>query len=179
VTPPGHPIVQAHSVAFFRNLNLGQRRSRSPTRPELLDAFTRAGATDPTSFQVNGTVIFGADADPRALANRAVELLTPVCGYDDLVVVRPVDWVLALGLEGIPENAEVSLFDGPDRFPESLPWVAPKGGLTVVRADALHAVSVNDIERTGGGTAVLEKRLGVAVTSRGVPTMRRLQARLA
>lgn len=180
MTPPGHPIFQAHSVAFFRNLNLGQRRSRSPTRPELLDAFTRAGATNPASFQVNGTVIFeAAGADPQALANRAVELLTPVCGYDDVVVVRPVDWVLALGLEDIPENAEVSLFDGPDRFPETLPWVAPKGGLTVVRADALHAVSVNDLERTGGGTAVLEKRLGVPVTSRGVPTMRRLQARLA
>ena len=40
------------SVAFFRNLNLGQRRSHSPTRPELLDAFERAGATDASNFQV-------------------------------------------------------------------------------------------------------------------------------
>ena len=32
------------SVAFLRNLNLGQRRSHSPTRPQLLEAFAQAGA---------------------------------------------------------------------------------------------------------------------------------------
>ena len=55
----------SRSVAFFRNLNLGQRRSHSPTRPELLDALERAGAYDATNFQVNGTVIFRSDADPQ------------------------------------------------------------------------------------------------------------------
>jgi uncharacterized protein (DUF1697 family) len=84
------------SVAFFRNLNLGQRRSRSPTRPELLEAFERAGAATATSFQVNGTVIFGTDQKPQALAEETVRLLTPVCGYDDVVLVRPVSWVLEL-----------------------------------------------------------------------------------
>jgi len=51
------------SVAFFRNLNLGQRRSHSPMRPELLDALERAGAQDPINFQVNGTVIFTSGTD--------------------------------------------------------------------------------------------------------------------
>ncbi len=167
------------SVAFFRNLNLGQRRSRSPTRPELLEAFERAGATDAVSFQTNGTVIFECDGDPQALVDQAVRLLTPVCGYDDIAPARPVQWLRELDLEQVPTNAEVSFFDGPDPFPEPLPWVAPLGGLTVIRADSRHAVCVDDLDETSGATWVLEKLLRVKVTSRGVPTMLRLQAKLA
>ena len=106
-----------------------------------------------------------------------VRLLTPVCGYDDAVLVRPADWILALELDTGP-RAEVSLFDGPDPFPEELPWDVPGAGLTVVRADRLHAVSLDDVEQTSGATWALERRLGVPVTSRGVPTMLRLQTRL-
>jgi hypothetical protein len=51
--------------------------------------------------------------------------------------------------------------------------------VTVVRADGRRAVSVNDVERTSGATWVLENLLGVPVTSRGVPTIRGLQARIA
>jgi hypothetical protein len=167
----------ARSVAFFRNLNLGQRRSHSPTRPQLLDAFARAGATRAANFQVNGTIVFEADGDAQALANETVRLLTPVCGYDDAVLVRPARWILGLELDTGP-SAEVSLFDGPDPFPEPLPWVVPNAGLVVVRADAQHAVSLDDVEKTSGATWALERRLGVPVTSRGVPTMLRLQARL-
>jgi uncharacterized protein DUF1697 len=173
----GHDdLVSPSSVAFFRNLNLGQRRSHSPTRPELLDAFERAGAVSATNFQVNGTIIFEADADPQALADEAVRRLTPVCGYDDAVLVRPAPWILDLELDTGP-RAEVSFFDGPDPFPEALPWEAPRAGVTIIRADALHAVSLDD-EQTSGATWTLEKRLGIKVTSRGVPTMIRLQARL-
>ena len=167
------------SVAFFRNLNLGQRRSHSPTRPELLAAFERAGAPGAVSFQTNGTVIFECDQDPQAVADEAVRQLTPVCGYDDVAPARPVDWLRELDLEQVPTNAEVSFFDGPDPFPESLPWVAPRGGLIVLRADSRHAVSVGDADGTSGATWVLEQLLGLRVTSRGVPTMRRLQAKLA
>ena len=166
------------SVAFFRNLNLGQRRSHSPTRPELLDALLRAGARDAVNFQVNGTIIIDADGDAQALANEAVRLLTPVCGYDDLVVVRPAAWVLDLDLDAITQPAEVSFFDGPAPFPEPLPWRSPEGGLTVIRADALHALSLDDVEQTSGATWTLERLLGMRVTSRGVPTMLRLQSRL-
>jgi hypothetical protein len=171
----------SRSVAFFRNLNLGQRRSHSPTRLELLDAFARAGATSATSFQVNGTVIFSChstgDGDDQALADEAVRLLTPVCGYDDAVIVRPAEWILGLELDTGP-SAEVSFFDGPDPFPEPLPWLVPGAGLTVVRADSRHAISLDDVEKTSGATWVLERRLGTAVTSRGVPTVLRLQERL-
>ena len=165
-------------VAFFRNLNLGQRRSHSPTRPELLDAFARAGAAGATNFQVNGTIIFEADSkQAQAIADQAVRELTPVCGYDDAVIVRRAEWILALELDTGP-RAEVSFFHGPDPFPEELPWQAPGAGLVVVRADALHAVALNDAERSTGATWALERRLGMPVTSRGVPTVERLKTRL-
>ena len=72
----------------------------------------------------------------------------------------------------------MSFFDGPDTFPERLPWEPPGRGLVVIRADSRHAVSVDDPAGSSGATWVLEDRLGVKVTSRGVPTMRRLQAKL-
>jgi hypothetical protein len=142
---------------------------------------------DPTNFQVNGTIIFETSGEAQALADEVVRLLTPVCGYDDAVLVRPADWVLELdlgtGLEtGLETDArppaEVSFFDGPEPFPEQLPWEVPGAGLTVLRADSLHAVSLDDIEMTSGATWALERRLGVPVTSRGVGTMTRLRARL-
>jgi hypothetical protein len=95
-----------------------------------------------------------------------------------MVATRPVDWVRALDLDDVPGHAEVSFFDGPDAFPEQLPWEPPGRGLLVIRADSRHAVSVDDPEGSSGATWVLEDRLGVKVTSRGVPTMRRLQAKL-
>lgn len=41
------------SVAFFRNLNLGQRRSHSPTRPQLLEG----------DLELEPARVVGADAD--------------------------------------------------------------------------------------------------------------------
>ncbi len=168
------------SVAFFRNLNLGQSRSHSPTRPQLLDAFAQAGATSAISFQTNGTVIFESGRrSPQRVTDRAVAQLTPACGYDDQAIARTVGWLRELDLGEVPDHAEVSFFDGPDPFPEALPWRPARGGVTVIRADHLHAVSVDDVERSSGATWVLEERLGVPVTSRGVPTMRRLLLKLA
>ena len=45
-------------AAFFRNMNLGQARSLSPTRAVLEEAFRSAGARQVRSFQTNGTVAF-------------------------------------------------------------------------------------------------------------------------
>jgi hypothetical protein len=164
----------ATSVAFFRNLNLGQ--GSSPTRTQLVEAFTRAGATSVLSFQVNGTVAF--DAPSPQIGGEVVDRLTPVCGYADAVLVRPLAWLRDLELDGFPDGAEISLYDGPPVFPEPLPWLPPRGDLAVVRADALHAVSVNDLPGSSNATPVLERRLGVPVTSRGLPTVLRLLARL-
>ncbi len=134
------------------------------------------GATSVLSFQVNGTVAF--DAPSPAIGVEVVELLRPVCGYADAVLVRPLAWLSALEPDGFPDGAALSFYDGPPVFPEPLPWLPPRGDLAVVRADARHAVSVNDLPGRSSATPVLERRLGVPVTSRGPPTVLRLLERL-
>ncbi len=167
------------SVAFFRNLNLGQARSNSPTRPQLLDAFAAAGAPGALSFQTNGTVVFDA-ADPEAVAREVVSALTPVCGYADAVLVRPADGVLAMAVElaELPGTAELALFDGSEAFPETLPWTPSSGRVEVVAAGAGHALAVNAVAGTSFATPELERLLGVPVTSRGSGTVQRLGRRL-
>lgn len=167
-------------VAFFRNLNLGQARSRSPRSAELLDAFRQEGASRATNFQTNGTVIFDGPR-PRRIAADVVATLTGLTGYDDLVVVRAADWLvdLAAGLDTALPAAEVALFDA-HQVPElALPHVERTrfGTLTILELGTGHAVT----STTGTGISagpVLTGLLGVPVTCRGVPTMIRLANRL-
>lgn len=167
-------------VAFFRNMNLGQARSRSPRSPELLDAFAAAGATGAVNFQTNGTVIFSGD-EPAALAESVVLRLTAATGYADLVVVRSAGWLIdtVADLDRDVPAGEVALFDAP-RLPElDLPHVerGATGQLVVHALGFGHAVT----SATGAGISagpVLTRLLGVPVTCRGIPTMLRLSARL-
>lgn len=168
------------SVAFFRNLNLGQ--PRNPTRSQLTEAFSTAGATAVLSFQVNGTVLFTA-TKPDQTARTVVTLVTLVCGYADAVVVRSAHWVgelcRRLVSDGFTDaHAEVSVFDGPATFPQPLPWTPDPGRVTVIQADSQHAVSTNRTARTSYATPALERLLQVPVTSRGVATMVRLGQRI-
>lgn len=168
-------------VAFFRNMNLGQARSRSPRSADLIGAFMGAGASTAVNFQTNGTVIFNGPR-PRRIAADVVEALTALTGYDDLVVVRPADWLidLAAGLDTAVPAAEVALFDA-DRVPEvTLPHVEQgrSGSVRVVALGDGHAVTAT----TGTGMSagpVLTALVGVPVTCRGVPTMVRLARRLS
>ena len=162
-------------VAFFRNLNLGQ--PRSPSRSQLVDAFEAEGATDVLSHQVNGTVAFATAGDPQALADAVAARLGPVCGYADVAPVRSLEWLAGLGLDDLPDGCELTVFDGPSPFPEPLPWT-PSADVTVLAADGDHAIVQNHVERRSQGTRVVEARLGVRATSRGVGTVQRLLARL-
>jgi uncharacterized protein (DUF1697 family) len=167
----------ARHVAFFRNLNHGQRGS--PTRAQLLDAFAAAGAADVTSVRVNGTVVF-ASTSPARTRDLACSWLIRHSDWSDIAPVRPARWVLDLAdeLVAVPGNAEVAFFDGRRDFPETLPWRPERGRLTVVRADRRHAIAVNDEPRTSYATPVLERLLGVRVTSRGAATVLAVAARL-
>jgi hypothetical protein len=167
-------------VAFFRNMNLGQARSRSPRSTDLLAAFEQAGATRAVNFQTNGTVIFDGPR-PRRIAATVVEALTALTGYHDLVVVRPADWLvdLAGGLDAALPAAEVALFDGRTPPALELPHVVrwKTGTLTIVALEKDYAVTT----AAGAGVSagpVLPDLVGVPVTCRGVPTMLRLAARL-
>ncbi|WP_236666526.1 hypothetical protein [Nocardioides baculatus] len=48
----------------------------------------------------------------------------------------------------------------------------------MLAADHLHAIVLNHVERRSNGTPVIEWRLGVRATSRGVGTVQRLLARV-
>ncbi len=175
--------VARQNVAFFRNMNLGQRRSHSPTSAELIGAFAGAGASTARNVQSNGTVVFDGPR-PRALARDVVQRLGPVCGYTDAVMVRPRSWVLALAEELRSEllgpDLEVALFDHRGPLPVAAPWTEPQHGLlTVLRMDGRHAVTAW-AHPTGGSAAnpVLTALLGVPVTCRGVPTMLRVADKL-
>lgn len=166
------------AVAFFRNLNLGQRGS--PTRGQLLAAFEAAGATEAASYRSNGTVSFDSPA-PARTAMAAAGAIQPVCGWNDTVVVRRERWLRAVAgrLQGLSDGAEVTLYDARRPFPEDLPWSTPDGRLTVVAADDRHAVCVNHLPRTSFGTPVVERLLGVRATSRSAGTVLGVVERLS
>ena len=168
-------------VAFFRNMNLGQSRSKSPTSGILINAFLSAGAEWATNVQTNGTVIFASTMVDDVIG-RLRPLLLAATGYSDAVVVRPAAWVKECGqrLDPLIPAAEVALFDA-DALPElDVPWIDPSGHLTVLDLDLLHAVTSWTGTRTGSSSnPTLTRMLGVPVTCRGVPTMIRLAARLS
>jgi hypothetical protein len=173
------PLSDVH-VAFFRNLNLGQARSNSPTSAVLREAFLTAGAGTATNFQTNGTVIFTA-ADPAAVVSAMLPLLTEASGYSDAVIVRPAEWLagLAARLDPTTTAGEVSLFDATGQVPIAPGWVDPSGCLTVLDIDSRHAVtSWSDRSHGSSANPVLTRLLGVPVTCRGIPTMIRLAGRL-
>lgn len=165
-------------VAFFRNLNLGQRGS--PTKAMLVAAFEEAGATDVVSVRVNGTVVFRSGAAART-RDRVCSLLIHRTDWCDVAPVRAAPWVLDLAerLRGVEGNAEVAFYDARRDFPEPLPWRPASGRVTVLHADRRHAIAVNDEPRTSYATPVLERLLGLRVTSRGAATVLAVAERLS
>jgi hypothetical protein len=85
---------------------------------------------------------------------------------------------LAERLAEVEGNAEVAFYDSRRDFPEALPWRPESGRLTVVAADRHHAIAVNDEPRTSYATPVLERLLGLSVTSRGAATVLAVADRL-
>jgi hypothetical protein len=180
VASPLNPDPTTH-VAFFRNMNLGQARSRSPRSALLVDAFTAAGAESVTNFQTNGTVIFSA-TDPAEVVERVRPQLLAATGYADAVVVRSHAWLAELGqrLDQELHGGEVALFDAPEVPELVLPWVDGAGEVAIVELDDRHAVTAWAAAGTAhGSNPTLTRMLGVPVTCRGIPTMIRLATRLS
>jgi uncharacterized protein (DUF1697 family) len=164
-------------VAFFRNLNVGQRGS--PSTQQILDTFTEAGATEVASVRSNGTVVF-TSSSPARTRDRVCSSLILHTDWCDVAPVRSGRWVLDLAerLAGVEGNAEVAFYDGRHDFPEALPWRPESGRLTVVAADRRHAIALNDEPRTSYATPALERLLELRVTSRGAATVLAVAARL-
>lgn len=166
------------SVAFFRNLNHGQRAS--PSRTVLLAAFDKAGATEVSPFRGNGTVTFEAD-DPKRCAEVVAALLAASSPWSDKVFVRDADWIAEFGSElaarppGLPARTEISFFD--EAFTVAgLPLAGIRS--TVVAGGPGYAITVNDVTTEGHATPTLERLAAGPVTSRSLGTIVGLAGRL-
>ncbi|MEO6114928.1 MAG: hypothetical protein ABIP33_00965 [Pseudolysinimonas sp.] len=166
------------SVAFFRNLNQGQRGS--PSRDILLAAFVEAGATELSPYRSNGTVIFDA-ADPELCAENVATLLASRSPWNDTVFVRGGDWIVEFASElvarppGLPARTEISFFDESFVVP-GLPLAGVRS--TIVAGGPGYAVTVNDVPTEGHATPSLEQLDTGPVTSRSLGTLIGLAGRL-
>lgn len=168
-------------VAFYRDLNLGQRGS--PNRGQLEGALVGAGATTARSFQSNGTVVFTVEPGlERDVVGGAAPVLSHRAGYDGPAFVRELAALVALvdrepfaGLdhEGSPQ---ITFFDGGRDAGLALPWTAPRGDLVIVEIRSGYALSLARRigSRMGSAGRELEERLGVPATTRGMGTVERL-----
>lgn len=169
------------SVAFFRNVNQGQRGHAS-TR-DLVDALAAEGAEDIVPFQSNGTIVFTAAA-AAPLVDRARERLALSGVFDDAVEVRSFDFVERIVAEhgGADDGRrrELTLFDVGLRVLDASVVLREslRRRCAVVAHDAGWAVVVNDHDRQSNGTPTIEAVLGASATSRGLPTLGRLIDRL-
>ena len=160
------------SVAFFRNLNQGQRGN--PSSAELSAGLKDAGADTVTLVRGNGTAVFVA-ADPATTADLAAQTLAP---WRDRVFVRDVAWIRRLVGSIDPASdarTELTLFDEVEL---GLATPARGVGCAIVSAGVGYAVIENDEERRSNGTPTVERLLGSPATSRGLPTLRRVASLL-
>ncbi len=164
----GHTALMT-SVAFFRNLNQGQRGHVATA--QLVDSFLSGGGREVRPVRGNGTVIFDAD-DPQACLASVLEQLHGVSAWGDVGFVRDAAWLAERAGEFpadvAPALVELSLFDG--EFAHPLPLTGK--GCTVIRAGAGYVITVNDAMGTSQATPTLERAMGTPVTSRAASTVR-------
>lgn len=168
-------------AALFRDLNLGQRRTSSPTSAQLVAALGTGGASEVENVRSNGTVLFSA-ADGRAALDAALAELAAVTGYAGEALLRTTGEVAEIVATADPDlpGGEVSFFDA-DGIPQfDLPWIEPRrGALTLVVLTPRFAVTSWSHPSAGSNaTRVLTDLLGVPVTSRAIGTVRLLHDRL-
>ncbi|MDJ0315624.1 DUF1697 domain-containing protein [Arthrobacter antibioticus] len=165
-------------VAFFRYVNFG--KLGSPTSKDLVDAF--GGPDMARNHQTNGTIIFHSDT-PKALTRAAVAKLR-ASGFSQEVIVRPLGDLVRIVAEQSVVPAEetlhkimVSFFDYcHTELPREVPFQSTNGLVETRRLTQQYAISACWIKRrtVGDATVLLERVLGVPVTSRTMGTLERL-----
>ena len=168
-------------VAFFRNVNQGQRGH--PATLDLVGAFADERIPDAVAFQSNGTVVFSArDGDAVAAAVR--ERLADRGVFGDVIHVRPLSFIeeVVQVHAGAPDGArrELTLFSRAGALdPTAIERESSRRLCRVVEVGDGWAVVRNDRERQSNGTSTIEAVLGAPATSRGLPSLVRLVARFA
>lgn len=164
-------------VAFLRNLNQGQKSN--PSSAALVDAFERSGGVDVALLQGNGTVLFDA-AHPDECADAAARLLAESSPWRDVVEVRGLEWIVRVvaEMENLPAPdprcVELSLFAGGVDAASTLPIDGRR--CRVIAGGSGYAITVNERADESNATPTLERALEIAVTSRGLLTLRRIVA---
>jgi uncharacterized protein (DUF1697 family) len=165
-------------AAFIRAIMIGRE---GLTRVVVLDAFQSAGAVDPTNHLATGNVAF--DADPRSvdlLVAQVSARLSEVKGRSTPIFVRSLDelastrWddIFASRPAGYDKDLLVTFVPG-HAPPLDLPLAGPKD-LSVVfdhRPGALFSASRSVDGQTSNPGGMIEKALGVPVTTRAVGTI--------
>ncbi|HEY0232789.1 MAG TPA: DUF1697 domain-containing protein [Dokdonella sp.] len=171
-------------AAFFRNLNLG--RAGSPTKAQLVAAFEAAGAHDVLSVHAHGNVAFSAAGvrTGRAIAAAASEQLRLLCGLDEPVFVRSVNYLAGLiaarpfasaPADDIHEQCVTFLPHAIAALTE-LPIVSARRDAEIFAFVPGEAFSVTRLVsgRPGAVNALLERRLRTRLTSRSWTTVERM-----
>lgn len=169
-------------VAFFRNVNQGQRGQ--PSTADLVGAFADAGCPDAVSFQSNGTLVF-ATTEPEAVIEDAVVALANRTGFQREGFGMPLPALARIvdahAAKADARRREVTLHKG-DIVDPSDPDVVREAAhrrCTVVDSGPGWAVLLNERNQESSGTPVVERLTGARATSRGIPTLVRLVDRFA
>lgn len=164
-------------VAFFRNVNQGQRGQ--PSTADLVGAFADAGCPDAVPFQSNGTLVFAA-TEPDAVIADAVVALTNCTGLEREGLGMPLPALARIvdahAAEADARRRELTLHTGDliDPANPDMVRLAAHRRCTVVDSGPGWAVLLNEREQESNGTPVVERLTGAQATSRGIPTLVRL-----
>jgi uncharacterized protein (DUF1697 family) len=170
-------------VALLRGVNVGSNR-KLPMK-ELCAIFERAGCADVASYIQSGNVVFTAPAKLLAvLPERVASAVEQRFGFSPAIVLRSgrelaaaaahqpfdtLDHVYVGFLAAMPARSALAALDpafgAPDRY--------------VVRGREIYFQFAAGAGRATLSTAVLEKRLAVAITLRNWNTVQKLAAMAA
>jgi len=173
-------------VAFFRNVNLGQKNCPNKTGFEAV--FTGSGAEGAQSFLSNGTLVFAAPSDTaaRRILRAARVNLAASCGIEEPAFLRRLEQMARLVADDPFAKADrrgvyrfcVSFFDS-KTSPRGLPRMSNRGDVEVVRLTRGELLSV--VRKLGSSpgspTLLLEQNLGRPATTRVWNTLVRLVAK--
>lgn len=166
-------------VAFFRNINQGQRGH--PATADLLGAVHDAGGVGAVTFQSNGTVLFeAAHSETIELSEEIQAALASRSGVEREVFLMPLSQVVALvdahAVGADASRRELTLHSAGviDVDDPAVVREAARRRCRVLAAGEGWAISANERDRESNATPVVERLTGGPATSRGLPTLIRL-----
>ena len=170
-------------VAFIRNVMIGREGLH---RRVLLDLFQEAGAAGSRSYISTGNVTFTAARSRVASITTAVEAgLEEVIGRREELFVRAIPYLAGLVAEEpfahgpYPDPSERTVSFLPEPRPSPvLPIESKRGDVIVFAARPGELFAVNRLVdgRTSGAGGLIERALGLRVTTRSWNTVLRVVA---